>query len=49
MIGNAKDIEKVHMDDMIKLCEKNVGGKYLTPNKSFKISIVKGTIVFEKQ
>ena len=37
--GNAQGIGKVHIDDIIKLCEKNLGNKYLTPNKNIKILI----------
>lgn len=48
VLGNAKDIEKVHVDDIIKLCENNVGGKFLTPNKYIKVSVLKGKIRFEK-
>ena len=48
VLGNAKDIGKVHVDDAIKLCENNVGGKYLTPNKNIKISICNKKIYFEK-
>lgn len=48
VLGNAKDIEKVHIDDVVKLCENNVGGKYLTPNKNIKISVLRGKIKFEK-
>ncbi len=44
LLGNAKDIEKVHIDDIVKLCDKNIGGKFLMPNKRVKISIIKGTI-----
>lgn len=48
VLGNAKDIEKVHVDDIIKLCENNVGGKFLTPNKYIKVSVLKGKLRFEK-
>ena len=44
LLGNAKDIEKIHIDDIVKLCDKNIGGKFLMPNKRVKISIIKGTI-----
>ena len=37
LIGNSKGIEKVHIDDIIKLCENNIGNKYLMPNKNFII------------
>ncbi len=48
VLGNAKDIEKVHIDDIIKMCENNVGGKYLTPNKSIKVLVQNRKIYFEK-
>ena len=48
LLGNAKDIEKVHMDDIVKLCENNVGGKYLMPNKNIKVMVIKGRIEFER-
>ena len=48
VLGNAKDIEKVHVDDIVKLCENNVGGKYLTPNKNIKVSVLQGKVKFEK-
>ncbi len=37
--GNVQGIGKVHIDDIIKLCEKNLGNKYLTPNKNIKILV----------
>ena len=48
VLGNAKDIGKVHVDDIVKMCENNVGGKFLTPNKHIKISVVNKKIVFER-
>lgn len=48
VLGNAKDIEKVHVDDIIKLCENNVGGKFLTPNKYIKVSVLSGKLIVEK-
>lgn len=44
--GNSKGIEKIHIEDIIKLCNKNVGNKYLTPNKNLKIFINNGKIYF---
>ena len=38
---DAKDIEKVHIEDILKLCENNVGNKYLTPNKNIKVMILR--------
>ena len=48
LIGNTTGIEKIHVDDIIKLCENNIGNKYLTPRKHIKVSIYKGIAKFEK-
>lgn len=37
IFGWAKGIEKIHIEDIIKLCNNNIGNKYLTPNKHLKI------------
>ena len=47
-IGNVQNIEKVNIEDIIKLCSNNIGNKYLTPNKNIKISVGKGQVVFER-
>jgi len=47
-IGNVQNIEKVNIEDIIKLCSNNIGNKYLTPNKNIKISVGKGQIVLER-
>lgn len=39
IFGTVNGIEKIHLDDMIKLCNNNIGNKYLTPNKNLKIVI----------
>lgn len=39
LFGSTKGIEKIHIDDIIKLCNNNIGNKYLTPNKNTKIVI----------
>ena len=44
----TKGIEKVHIEDVIKLCERNIGNKYLTPNKNLKFFIKKGVITISK-
>lgn len=46
LLGSTKGIEKVHIEDMITLCEKNIGNKYLMPNKKIKIFVKKGKIFF---
>ncbi len=47
-IGNAKDIERVHIEDILKLCEKNIGKKYLTPNKNIKVFVDKGKVEYTR-
>ncbi len=39
LFGSTKGIEKVHIEDVIKLCNNNIGNKYLTPNKRVKIGL----------
>ncbi len=49
IFGSSQGIEKIHIDDIIKLCRNNVGNKYLIPNKKIKIYIKKGKVFFIKQ
>lgn len=44
LFNSTKNIEKIHIDDIIRLCERNIGNKYLTPNKNIKVYINKGKI-----
>lgn len=44
--GSAQNIEKIHIDDIIKLCERNIGNKYLTPHKNIKVYIKNKKIFF---
>ena len=44
--GKTSGIEKKHIDDIIKLCDNNIGNKYLTPQKGIKIYVKKGKIFF---
>ena len=46
-LGNLQNIEKVNIEDIIKLCSNNIGNKYLMPNKNIKVKIEKGKIIFE--
>lgn len=48
LLGTTKGIEKINIEDMIKLCEKNIGNKCLIPNKNVKIFVKKGKIFFTK-
>lgn len=46
LLGTSKGIEKVHIDDVIKLIENNIGNKYLTPNKNIKVLLKNHKIYF---
>lgn len=46
LFGSSQSIEKIHIEDIIKLCSKNIGNKYLTPNKNTKILIRDHKIYF---
>lgn len=49
LFKSAKGLEKVHIEDIVKLCEKNIGNKYLTPNKKTKVLVKNHKIYFIKQ
>ena len=49
IFGSSKGIEKIHIEDVIKLCENNVGNKYLTPNKNLKVLVKNHKIYFINQ
>lgn len=46
LLKTTKNIEKIHIEDIIKLCNNNIGNKYLTPNKNIKVFLKKGKISF---
>ena len=46
LLGNTNGIEKIHIEDIIELCQNNIGNKYLTPNKNLKIMVNKGKMYF---
>lgn len=46
LLGTTQGIEKIHVEDIIKLCGNNIGNKYLMPNKKLKIFVKKGKIFF---
>lgn len=48
LFGNTIGIEKIHIDDIIKLCGNNIGNKYLTPNKKIKVSLRNKQLYFER-
>ena len=49
LLGTTKGIEKIHIEDIIKLCENNIGNKYLTPNKNIKVLVKNQKIYFIDQ
>lgn len=46
LLGNVQNVEKINIEDIIKMCEKNIGNKYLKPNKNIKVLVNKGKIHF---
>lgn len=49
LMGSTNGIEKIHIQDIIKLCENNIGNKFLTPNKNLKVLIKNSKIYFMSQ
>lgn len=48
VLGTSQNLEKVHIEDLVKLCENNIGNKYLTPNKNIKVLVNNGKIFFQQ-
>lgn len=46
LFGASSGIEKIHLQDIIKLCSNNIGNKYLIPNKKVKILLKNKKIYF---
>lgn len=46
LLGTNDGISKIHIEDIIKLCQNNIGNKYLTPNKQIKIYVNKGKMYY---
>ena len=49
LFGTSQGIEKIHIEDIIKLCSNNIGNKYLMPNKKIKILVKNHKIYFLSQ
>lgn len=45
-IGTTAGIEKINIDDIVKMCNNNIGNKYLQPTKNIKILIKNKKIIF---
>lgn len=46
LLGSSSGIEKIHIQDIIKLCGNNIGNKFLIPNKKVKILVKDKKIFF---
>ena len=49
LCNSAKGIEKIHVEDIIKLCNNNIGNKFLMPNKHIKVFIKNSKAKFSKE
>ena len=49
LFDTTKGIEKIHIEDIIRLCSHNIGNKFLMPNKHLKIFVQGGQIKFSKE
>lgn len=49
IFGNTKGIEKINLEDIIKLCNNNIENKFLKPNKNTKIEIKNKQIIISKE
>lgn len=48
VLHTTNGIEKVNIDDIIKLCNNNIGNKYIMPIKEIKVYLKRGKIYFIK-
>ncbi len=48
IFGDTKGIEKINLEDIIKLCNNNIGNKFLKPNQRTKIEIKNKQIIIKK-
>ena len=44
--GGSQGIEKIHIEDIVKLCQNNIGNKFLIPNKGLKVLVKDKKIFF---
>lgn len=48
VVGSIQGIEKVNVEEIINLCSKNIGNKFLTPNKNLKVYVNRNKAAFIK-
>ena len=46
LFGSSNKIEQIHIEDILKLCSRNIGNKFLTPNKNIKVLVKEQKIFF---
>ncbi len=46
LLASIEGIEKINIDDIVKLCNNNIGNKYIMPTKKIKVLVKKGKIFF---
>lgn len=46
LLGDARNVEKVNIDDIIEMANRNIGNKYIIVNKKLKILIKNKKIIF---
>lgn len=46
LLGTSNGIGRIHLQDIISLCQNNIGNKYLIPNKKIKILVQSKKICF---
>lgn len=39
LCGSMQKLEKIHVEDIRKMCQKNIGNKYLVPFKGLKVEV----------
>lgn len=47
--GSTMQIEQVHINDILRMINKNVGNKFICPNKYLKVYLNRGKVYFIKQ
>lgn len=48
ILGNSKDLQKINIEDIVEMCEKNIGNKFIMPNKNVKVMLKNKKIYFIK-
>lgn len=48
LLGDYQGMQKIHIEDIIKLCSNNIGNKFLMPNKQIKVLVKNKRIFFIK-